>query len=302
MKKLEGKVALITGGASGIGKALGEDLAGRGCEVVLADRQFDVAQEVARSILAKGGKASAIELDVRDSAAFARAAETIVRRSGRIDYFFNNAGIAVGGLVENYEDRDWDDTFDVNLRGVAYGIQAVYPHMIQQGFGHIVNTASVAGLLPASGTVAYTATKHAVVGLSKAMRVEAARHGVRVSVLCPGAIRTPILTGGKYGRRGFEGVSTERILEQWQRIKPISAEELARRTVDDMLANKAIIVHPRWWRLVWLLDRISPAISAKISEGSLKQLLVAFKQEGVKPRPPKTTPVASTTTPARADA
>ena len=133
-------------------------------------------------------------LDVRSYSSFERAVAEAVQQSGRIDYLFNNAGIGVGGEVDSYTLDDWNDVFDVNLRGVVHGIQAVYPIMIRQHSGHIVNTASMAGLVTNAGMASYTATKHAVVALSKALRVEAERHGVQVSVLCPGAIRTPILT------------------------------------------------------------------------------------------------------------
>jgi short-subunit dehydrogenase len=118
--------------------------------------------------------------------------------------------------------------------------------------------------LPAAGTVSYCATKHAVVGLSKALRIEAARHGVNVSVVCPGAIRTPILTGGRFGRTRFKGVTSDQILQQWETARPIEPAELARRTVDDVLKNVPIIVHPRWWKLLWAIDRLSPALDLKI--------------------------------------
>ena len=137
---------------------------------------------------------------MRNYPSFERAVAEAVQQSGRIDYLFNNAGIAVGGEVDSYTLDDWNDVFDLNLRGVVHGIQAVYPIMIQQHSGHIVNTASMAGLHATAGAASYTASKHAVVALSKALRVEAERHGVQVSVFCPGATRTPILAGGKYGR------------------------------------------------------------------------------------------------------
>jgi NAD(P)-dependent dehydrogenase (short-subunit alcohol dehydrogenase family) len=211
MKKAawQGKVAFVTGGASGIGRALCEELAARGAEVVVADRQAALAEEVARGIRGHGGRASACELDVCDAEAFRKAAASTIAKSGQIDYLFNNAGIAVGGEVANYKAADWDDVIDVNLRGVAYGVSAVYPHMMSRGRGHIVNTASVAGLLPPPEAVSYTATKHAVVGLSRALRIEASRYGVRVSALCPGVIRTPILTGGKFGRMNIPGVNDQ---------------------------------------------------------------------------------------------
>src|SRR5277367_4291720 len=204
---VSGKIAFVTGGASGIGAALATKLASEGAEVWIADRQIDAAQELAQRLDSGGAKAHAIELDVRSYSSFERAVAEAVQQSGRIDYLFNNAGIGVAGEVDSYTLDDWNDVFDVNLRGVVHGIQAVYPIMIRQHSGHIVNTASMAGLITTSGAASYTATKHAVVAISKTLRLEAERHGVQVSVFCPGAIRTPILTGGKFGR--VPGVSEE---------------------------------------------------------------------------------------------
>lgn len=253
-------VALITGGASGIGRALGEELALRGVEVVLADRQLDLAEEVAAGIRKSGGRATAAALDVRSFSAFEALAKETVKRTGSIDYLFNNAGIGVGGEMSDYVLEDWDDVIDINLRGVAHGIQAVYPIMIAQKSGHIVNTASMAGLV-AAPEGSYSATKHAVVGLSKALRIEAKRHGVRVSVLCPGAIRTPILTGGKFGRIRIPGATDAKILAQWERMRPMEPREMARQALRAIDQDRAIIVIPRWWKALWYLERISPTLS-----------------------------------------
>jgi NAD(P)-dependent dehydrogenase (short-subunit alcohol dehydrogenase family) len=255
------KVAFITGGASGIGRALAEELAGQGVEVVLADRQIELAEEVAASIRQAGGAATAVELDVRDLGQFQRAADETVARAGRIDYLFNNAGIGVGGDMARYEPRDWDDVFDVNLRGVAHGIQAVYPVMCRQGSGHIVNTASMAGLLPAPHTGSYCATKHAVVGLSKALRIEAKEHGVRVSVLCPGVIRTPILGAGKYGRSNLTSEGDQKMMGFWEQLRPMDPRTFARKTLRQVDRNVPIIIVPSWWKLFWLMDRLSPRLS-----------------------------------------
>ncbi|HEY2510563.1 MAG TPA: SDR family oxidoreductase [Polyangiaceae bacterium] len=271
-KRWGGSVAFVTGAASGIGRAISEEAARRGAEVVMADRQASLAEEAAKAIVRNGGKATACELDVCDFDAFTRIVNATVKRTGRVDYLFNNAGIAVGGEVASYTRADWDDVFDVNLRGVAYGIQAAYPHMITQGGGHIVNTASVAGLVPSGEAASYTATKHAVVGLSKALRVEAARYGVRVSVLCPGAIRTPILTGGKYGRMKMPGVTSQQVMEQWERVWPIEPGVLARKTLDAVEKNAAIIVIPGWWKVLWYLDRFSPGLSMALSRKMLEDL------------------------------
>ena len=267
-----GKVAFVTGGASGIGAALVAELVGGGAEVWVADRQVGPARELAGRLSGGNGKAHAVELDVRDFSGFERVIAEAVRQSGRIDYLFNNAGIAVGGEVDSYTLEDWTDVFDVNLRGVAHGIQAVYPVMIRQRSGHIVNTASMAGLLPSPASVSYTATKHAVVGLSIALRLEAERHGVKVSVLCPGAIRTPILTGGEYGRMAKTGVSDEQLLESWERARPMPPERFAERVLRAVLRNDALIIEPAWWKALWYLDRLSPALSRRVGKLALKRI------------------------------
>jgi len=191
----DGATAIVTGGASGIGRALAEELAKRGSEVVLADLQIELAEEVATEIHAAGGKAKAVKLNVTDFPAMEQLVQETVERTGRLDYIFNNAGIGIGGTVHHYGIEDWNYIIDVNFRGVINGVQAAYKIMMQQGFGHIINTASIAGIMPSPASVAYAATKHAVVGLSTSLRAEAAQLGIRVSVICPGVIRTPILEG-----------------------------------------------------------------------------------------------------------
>ena len=267
-----GKIAFVTGGASGIGAALTTKLIDGGAEVWIADRQIGPAQELAQRLNGGGAKARAIELDVRSYPSFERAVAEVVEQSGRIDYLFNNAGIVVGGEIDSYTLEDWNDVVDVNLRGVVHGIQAVYPIMIRQRSGHIVNTASMYGLVTTPGFGSYTATKHAVVGISKALRVEAERHGVQVSVLCPGVIRTPILTRGKYGRVTTTGVSDEKLLKFMEPFRPMPPEKFAERTLRAVLRGDAIIVVPSWWKAFWYLERLSPALSMRAAKLSLKRL------------------------------
>lgn len=265
-----GRIAVITGGASGIGAALAARLAGEGAEVWIADRQIDAAQDLAGRLDAGGGTAHAIELDVRDPAAFQRVAATVVEQSGRIDYLFNNAGIGVGGEVDSYTLDDWNDVFDVNLRGVVHGIQAVYPIMIRQHSGHIVNTASMAGLMTGAGQASYSATKHAVVAISRTLRVEADRHNVRVSALCPGVIRTPILTGGKFGRLKAPGVTDEEFIKKvWEPLRPMDPHVFADRVVRAVMRNDAIIIVPAWWKAFWYLERLSPRLSLRLAKRAL---------------------------------
>jgi NAD(P)-dependent dehydrogenase (short-subunit alcohol dehydrogenase family) len=282
IQELAGRVALVTGGASGIGRALGTELAARGCTVVLGDRQEQLARDVARGIDQTGGTALAADLDVRDLAAFETLAYDVRARFGRVDFLFNNAGIGVGGEMDGYAPEDWDDVFDVNLRGVANGVQAVYPILIKQRSGHIVNTASIAGLIPSPSAGSYTATKHAVVGLTKALRVEAKRFGVRVSVLCPGVVRTPALTGGRYGRLKLP-LSDDEVLRFWERLRPMAPQLFARRTVDAVLRNRAVIVVPRWWKTFWYLERLSPSLSLRLADAMYArrqaELAVAFDMQ-----------------------
>jgi NAD(P)-dependent dehydrogenase (short-subunit alcohol dehydrogenase family) len=188
------RVAIVTGGASGIGLALSAALVRRGDQVVLADIDGDAVTAVAERLNSQGpGTASAVRMDVRDSAAVAAVVTETVQRHGRLDLMVNNAGIGIGGDAEELAVAHWDRVIDVNLRGVVHGVQAAYPVMVRQGDGHIVNTASLAGLLPAPGIAPYSATKWAVVGLSLSLRGEGAAKGVRVSVVCPGGVDTPIL-------------------------------------------------------------------------------------------------------------
>jgi NAD(P)-dependent dehydrogenase (short-subunit alcohol dehydrogenase family) len=267
--RVSGKIAFVTGGASGIGAALARKLVDKGAEVWIADRQVGLAEELAQHLSSVGGKAHGIELDVRSYPSFERAVAEAVQLSGRIDYLFNNAGIGVGGEVDSYTLDDWNDVIDVNLRGVVHGIQAVYPIMMRQHAGHIVNTASMAGLITTVGQAGYTATKHAVVALSKTLRLEAEHHGVQVSVLCPGVIRTPILTGGQYGRH--KGVRDEDLLRLGEALRPMAPDTFAERALRAVLRGDAIIVVPAWWKALWYLERLSPALSMRAAKVALKR-------------------------------
>ena len=258
--------AIVTGGASGIGRALAEELAKRGCEVILADLQIELAEEVVSEICSSGGKARAVKIDVTDYPAMEQLIQETVRRTGRLDYIFNNAGIVIGGYVNHYGIEDWNRVVDVNLRGVINGIQAAYKIMVQQGFGHIVNTASMAGLMPGPGNVSYTTTKHAVVGLSRSLRAEAAQLGVRVSVLCPGVVRTPILEGGgKHGKMLID-IPPEQVRQLFEKLKPMSPNLFAKKVLRLVVKNKAIIIVPSWWKAFWWINRLSPSLGIFLSQ------------------------------------
>nr|BFE29216.1 hypothetical protein GCM10010200_014670 [Actinomadura rugatobispora] len=187
-------IAIVTGGASGIGRAIATSLVARGDTVVVTDIDEAGARKVADRLNTLGrGKASAAALDVTDPGAVTGVYQGVRAEHGRLDLVFNNAGIAIGGLAEELTLDHWDRAIDINLKGVVHGVHAAYPIMLEQGAGHIVNTASLAGLVPMPVGIPYTATKHAVVGLSLGLRAEAAGRGVKVSVVCPSFVDTPLL-------------------------------------------------------------------------------------------------------------
>lgn len=277
-QNLNGSVAIITGGASGIGAAFGKELASRGCEVILADRQINLAEEVAESIRDAGGKASAVEVNIVEYFAVESLVRETVKRTGRLDYMFNNAGITMAGPASVYKIEDWNKIVDVNLLGVIHGVQAAYQVMLEQGFGHIVNTASFAGLMAMPGRIGYVATKHGVVGLSKALRVEAALSGINVSVLCPAFVQTPILNQcGKFGKvlqeRSQEQI--EKSKEKIRKSNPMPPEVFAAKALDAIIRNEAIIVFPKKYKILWWLDRLFPRLSLSLTQ---KKAAEDFKQ------------------------
>ena len=185
-----GKSVIVTGAASGIGLALSRALARRGAKVWLSDINEAAVREAASRI---GGDARAATLDVTDADAFKALVAEVVAEHGHLDVLFNNAGIGVAGAAEELDFSHFDRAVEVNVRGVTNGFVAAYAGMVRRGEGIIVNTASTGGLIGVPGLAPYCLSKHAVVGLTKSVRVEAAEYGVRVCALCPATIETPIL-------------------------------------------------------------------------------------------------------------
>jgi NAD(P)-dependent dehydrogenase (short-subunit alcohol dehydrogenase family) len=253
----EGKQAIVTGAGSGIGAALCRALVDAGAHVVCTDIDREAAERTAAPL---GNRARAARLDVTDAAAVQSAVDEVVGRAGRLDLMFNNAGICWGGDTELLTLDQWNAIIDINLRGVVHGVAAAYPLMLRQGHGHIVNTASMAGLAAAGQITSYVATKHAVVGMSMALRSEAVPRGVGVLVVCPAAVETPILDKGAVG--GFVGRD---YFLQTQGGKPYDADRLARDVLRAVEKNKAILVKPRIARGQWLFARLAPTLMNRLS-------------------------------------
>ena len=249
------QTVFITGAGSGIGRGIALEMAKRGAYVVCTDISAEAATETADEI---GKGAEAHGLDVVDRKAFEELIARVWDERG-VDVLVNNAGIAIGGQVVHYEDDDWEKVLDVNIRGVVNGVRSVYRRMIDKGAGHIVNVASLAGLLPAAGVVSYCASKHAVVGLSLSLRLEAEDLGVRVSVVTPGVISTAIL---KSPVRKVHESKRDQMMRTAMPMKHTEVSVAARDIADGIERNEAIIFTPTWvkryhraWRfipsLVW---------------------------------------------------
>ena len=278
-----GKTAIVTGGASGIGRALCAGLLESGATVVIAD--FDAAAlELAVDELSAsfGENVSGRKVDVTDRDAVRSLVEDNAARSGGIDYLFNNAGISLGGPTHEMSGAHWDAIIETNLVGVVNGLLAAYPLMVAQGRGHIVNTASAAGLAAPPFVTAYATTKHAVVGMSTGLRAEAALHGVRVTVLCPGAVDTAILDrppAADLPQTASEPVTARAYLTRLHQ-RPMTAERFASRALRDVSRNRAISVIPRSANALWYLHRLSPALVSVV----MKSMANTVATDLVRPR------------------
>ncbi len=215
MDDFTGKVAVVTGAASGIGLALARRCAGEGMRVVLADVERDPLDAAAKDLATEHGddRVLAVPTDVRDAAAVDALAAATFERFGTAHLLCNNAGVGVGGLAWTVPADRWRWIVEVNLLSVAHGVRAFVPRMIEQGEGHVVNTASAAGILTGPGMSPYYATKHAVVALSESLFFDLRLTGgaVGVSVLCPEWVRTRIADSE---RNRPEGVSATDMLGQ----------------------------------------------------------------------------------------
>ena len=265
MDCFKGKVAIVTGGASGIGRAVCEALGKHGATTVVADINLEGAQEVSKAISGNGGIASAAGLDVREAEAIEKLINETVAEHGRLDYMFNNAGINIAGEARDLLPEHWKRVLDINLMGVVHGTRIAYSLMVKQGFGHIVNTSSLCGLMPVPFEVPYATAKHAVVGLSTSLRAEGAALGVKVSVFCPGVIQTPLIE---------KSMVLNSTMEEILSISPLGIMDLndaVQALLRGVARNQGMIVCPTDSLMSWRIYRLAPALMDKLMGRSVAE-------------------------------
>jgi NAD(P)-dependent dehydrogenase (short-subunit alcohol dehydrogenase family) len=244
------KVAIVTGGASGIGRSLCEELGRRGAIVMVMDINEAGSKEVANGICHRGGRSQASYLDVSNERQVTEAIATTAATYGRLDYIFNNAGIAIFSDSRDLSLDQWRRVIDVNLWGVIYGTTAAYKIMVEQGFGHIVNVSSLGGLTGSPMLASYATAKHAVIGLSLSMRAEAEDLGVQISAVCPGYVQTSMSSSIK-----TIGFDREALLAKFPG-NFMDVDEAIEKLLQGVIKNEAIVIFPFSARVLWWMNRI----------------------------------------------
>jgi len=245
---------VVTGGASGLGRELCLALGRCGATVVAVDVDQEGAEAVCQAIREQGGRALSAYLDVTIYENAQRIVKDVVRKYGRLDLIFNNAGTALHGETRDLNVEQWRTVLDINLMGVIYGATSAYGEMVKQGAGQIVNIGSLAGLIPVPKEIPYCTSKWAVVGFSNALRLEGAGLGVKVNLVCPGIMRTAI-----HQTVSYVNVDQQRLVRP-QTKHFVPPDKAARIILDQVARNRAIIIFPFYAHLVWWLYRLNPAI------------------------------------------
>src|SRR5438105_6712514 len=243
MESLKDRTAVVTGGASGIGRALCLAFAGEGARIVVADIDDAGMAKTARGVAKAGSKAITVETDVTKLASVQSLADRAFGEFGRVHVLCNNAGVAVHGSLDSASHRDWRWVLGVNLWGVIHGVEAFVPRMIaQQSEGHVVNTASMAGLIASQGLGVYNTSKYAVVGLSETLVKDLRPYGIGVSVLCPMGVATRIRDSERSRPPALrnEGAAAAAPVELIGRT--LSPEPVAAMVVDAIRRNRFYII------------------------------------------------------------
>lgn len=251
-----GKTIVIAGGGSGIGRALALQLAGQSAAICIIDKNQAAGKKSQQLVQQTHKNCKFYVADMTKSDQVKNAVKNIIDDVGGIDYFFNCVGIVQGGEVSDTPLSTSEQVFGTNITSMLNGVQYVYPHMIERQSGHIIHFGSTAGLLPTPFMATYAATKAAIISYSQSLRAEAKSNNVKVSVVCPGFVKTPI-----YETAFYDNVNKQKALHiLFHRIPIQSPDHAARRIIKGVIKNKAII--HTWYslRIGWLFYRLLPNV------------------------------------------
>jgi len=261
------KTAVITGSASGIGRALSLALAERGWKVGIVDVDIEGAEETLQMVIRAGGEGDVFRCNVRKLQEVVAAADHFYQAWGQVGMLINNAGIGGGGYVGDIAIEQWETVVETDFWGVVYGCHVFIPRMKAQGAGHIVNVSSIAGLLPVMGFAPYNTSKAAVVSLSETLRVELAPFNIGVTVVCPSVVRTGILDNtmkvmdlgdSEEERWGLE------MLQAAFRATPMTMDDFSRVVMRGIEKNRLYVLPRFSARLVWFGVRLAPSLNYRM--------------------------------------
>jgi NAD(P)-dependent dehydrogenase (short-subunit alcohol dehydrogenase family) len=271
MRDFRGKRALVTGAASGIGRATALALAREGADLVICDVDEKGMGETSASIHGLGRRVLAKKVDVSNREQM-RALAAEVHRDGALDVLVNNAGVGLGGTFLDTSLDDWEWILGINLKGVVHGCHFFVPEMVAaKNHGHVVNVSSAAGYTPSPALAAYCTTKYGVLGLSECLRIELAEHGIGVTAICPGIINTPITRNTRMVGKAARPGAQEKVARFYEK-RNYGPEKVADEIVRAIRHNRAIVpVSPEAWAF-YLVKRASPTLFHKLSAVMTKRM------------------------------
>lgn len=268
IRTFEGRTVVLTGAASGIGKALANALCRSGATVHALDINAEGLADLACACEGLGVIHCAV-VDVCDIASYTLAVNEVIRISKSIDYLFNNAGVTLLGEAQNLPFDRWKWLLDINLMGVIHGTHLIYPLMISQGSGHIINTASIAGATGYATAAAYTTSKAAILEFSRSLRSEAKAYGVKISVACPGYVDSEIFTQDR-----IVGADREAMIRDLP-VKMMSPDQAALGFLAGVVRGEETMVFPLSAKLLWYLSRWAPSMTDQFH----RRFLRVFQQK-----------------------
>jgi len=256
--RLQGQVAAVTGAGSGMGRALARRLAQAGCHVAISDVDAQGLEETAAQLKSCGVEVQATQVDVADRAAVEAWAADTAKRFSRVNYIFNNAGVSVTGNVEVLGIQDFEWLMNINFWGVVHGTQAFLPYLRAASHGHVINTASIFGVIAVPTQSAYNASKFAVRGFTESLRQELRDSHIGVSCVCPGGVKTNIVKRSRYVPQDNAAPTLETMAASFEELAGLTSDQAADIILRGTLKNKARILVGKDAQFVALLHRLLP--------------------------------------------